>query len=193
MTVYRPHYEGSEWVTLTDEEIDYAQRVGLEMRKLSLRHRHRDYRAEMDKEFSEKQAQKNQALGEVADLASRKYFGFSMTLVTENYQKADLPHNIEVRMIGYDRYGLRVYKKDDASRRVVGVVIPRGKERGPYRLAGWIVAADARQDRWEMAPWGGRPMYAVPQEHLRPMSELKNLISGPIEAEKKMHTQYELF
>jgi hypothetical protein len=36
-------------------------------------------------------------------------------------------------------------------------------------------------------------MYAVPQEHLRPMSELENLISGPIEAEKKMYAQYELF
>lgn len=176
MTIYRPCHDSSEWVTLTDEEIDYAQRVGLEMRKLSLRHNHRDYRAEMDKEFSEKQAQKNQALGEVADLACRKYFEFSMTLVTENYQKADLPHNIEVRLIGNDSYGLRVYNKDHESRRVVGVVIPRGRERGPYRVAGWIVAADARQDHWEIAPWGGRPMFAVPQEHLLPMSSLLELV-----------------
>jgi|TARA_R110000824_G_scaffold232190_1_gene420114 hypothetical protein len=192
VTDYRPYHGSSEWVTLTDEEIDYAQRVGLEMRKLSLRNKHRDYRAEMNKEFSEKQAQKNQALGEVADLASRKFFGFSMKLVTENYKKADLPHNIEVRLIGEDRYGLRVYKKDDASRRVVGVVIPPGKERGPYRIAGWIIAADAIQDCWEMAPYGGRPMYPVPQEHLRPMSELKSLTRGPIECDENMPAQYVL-
>jgi hypothetical protein len=115
-----------------------------------------------------------------------------MKLVTENYKKADLPHNIEVRLIGEDRYGLRVYKKDDASRRVVGVVIPPGKERGPYRIAGWIIAADAIQDCWEMAPYGGRPMYPVPQEHLRPMSELKSLTRGPIECDENMPAQYVL-
>ena len=179
MTVYRPHDGGNGWETLTDDEIDYACRTAMKMRELSIGRGHKDHRAEGTKEYDESVALRIQALGALGELVARKFLGYPMKLVTENFSKADLPDNIEVRLIGNNSYGLRIYPRTDDSRRVVGVVIEPGRERSPpWRIPGWIVAEDGKQERWSMSPCGRPPMYAVPQEHLRPVSELKNLVQS---------------
>jgi hypothetical protein len=58
----------------------------------------------------------------------------------------------------------------------VGIVIPKGKEREAYRIPGWILAKDAKQAEWKMNPYDGRPMYCVPQDKLRPLSELRQIV-----------------
>ena len=170
--IYTPCYTRSMWVCLTGEEIRYAIDTARRMRELSKREGHLDHRAGGSKPFNEKIAFRIQALGQCAELAARKVLGYPMKFVTENFRDADLPDNIEVRLIGRDHYGLRVYPRTDDSRRVVGVVIPPGREREPYRIPGWIKAVDAKRPQWEMAPCGRPPMYAVPQEHLRDPREL---------------------
>jgi hypothetical protein len=76
---------------------------------------------------------------------------------------------------------LRVYDRDDDSRRVVGIVIEKGQERKPYRIAGWINAKYAKKDIYKIDPLNrGRPVFAVPQEKLFHMNELKGLIEKEI-------------
>lgn len=173
---YEPFYGHSEYVKLTTEQIDYAIRHGLKMRKLSLAQGHHDFRAHRKNPLSEEQARRNQALGAVTELAARKHFGYPLRLISENFRDADLPDNVEVRLLGEDRFGLRVYPRTKDCRRVVGIVIPRGKEREPYRIPGWILAKDAKRPEWCITPNGDEPMWAVPQEHLLPLTELRPLL-----------------
>jgi len=85
MTVYRPHDEGNGWETLTDDEIDYACRTAMKMRELSIGRGHKDHRAEGTKEYDESVALRIQALGALGELVARKFLGYPMKLVTENF------------------------------------------------------------------------------------------------------------
>jgi hypothetical protein len=95
------------------------------------------------------------------------------------YNVPDLLDDIQVRLIGVNHYGLRVYpqhdgKGDEPHWKVVGVVIERGDERKPpWRIPGWIYARDARRKEWLIDPHDRKaPMWAVPQEFLRDPMEL---------------------
>ena len=63
------------WITLTREQNDYAQRVGIRMRKLSLARGHRYYRTEMNKGFTEQQAIRHQPLGDIGELPVSNHLG----------------------------------------------------------------------------------------------------------------------
>lgn len=170
MTAYRACYEHSVYVTLTRDEINAAARMGLAERALSVRHAYQDrsgYRPDDAK------ALRVQALSKVAEASALKALGLPLSLLrTGTLQGADIEPDIEVRLIGADHYGLRVYPGDGDWKRVLGVVIPKGHERKQHRVAGWILAADAKREEWKIAPGGRPPMYAVPQSALRPISEL---------------------
>lgn len=117
-----------------------------------------------------------QQLGALAERSAAKSLDLYWPGLINTFKKPDLSHNIEVRLIGVDHYGLRVRDSDDDSRRIVGVIIPKGKEREPYRIPGWIRAGDAKRPEWEMNPYNGRPMYCVPQSELIHLNELKSLV-----------------
>lgn len=177
MTAYKIDHARSEWVTLTDEEIDYAQRCGVFVRKRAKARGYRDYPNEGDgpKDFSQQKALEDQVRGYIAELAARSYFGYPMEIDTESYEGSDLPDNIEVKAMTVDWYGLRIPSRMDDSRRVVGVWMEEGKERGPYRVCGWYNAGDGKREEWARLKVGGKTMYAVPQLELRPLSQLKGL------------------
>jgi recombination protein RecT len=182
MIIYRASHLHDEFVSLDDGEIDEAALFGKEMYQSSQRQGLKDYRPEVRDGVT---GERIQMLGSVAERGASKALGIPWTHWIGTFHQPDLHHNIEVRLIGVNHYGLRVYDKDHDSRRVVGVVIEKGKEREPYRLPGWIYAADAKQASFRMDPHEkNHPMYAVPQYVLRPLSELKEIIL----VEKKMAT-----
>jgi hypothetical protein len=147
----------------------------MEMRKTSIAQGHKDKRGFTG---TDELKMRMQAIGAVCEGAICRLFGWPFkTMQAQSFKVADLPGNIQVRLISHEHYGLRVYPDDDPAWRVVGVVIPQGRERKPYRLPGWISAIEAK-DRadWAIAPNGRPPVVAVPQQHLRPLTELRELL-----------------
>lgn len=176
MTEYLPFYENSEYVELSNEQINHCIKVGLEMHKYSLENKHKHKNGWQG---SERDAQYMQAIGAVCEGATCVAMGWPIKLKTEVFNVADLPHEIQVRLVSKNHYGLRVLPTDEDNWRMVGVIIVKGQERKPpYRLPGWIYANDAKRPEWQMAPNGRPPMWAVPQKHLRPLKELKNLLNA---------------
>lgn len=172
MILYTACHDHDEWVELRRDEFEYAWRHGAKLRAQSVAARDRD-RPSLDV-ASDEQKLRIQQLGAVAELVVRKALGRPMRLPEKTYQAADIPPQTEVRLIGDERFGLRVYGKDLDSRFVVGVVIPRGQEKGPYRIPGWCSASRAKANPgWKMDPNNkGWPFWAVPQDELESLSTL---------------------
>jgi len=118
-----------------------------------------------------------QQLGALAECACAKALELPWLRGINTFKRPDLGHNIEVRLIGDDAFGLRVYPKDHNSRRVVGVIIEKGREREPYRIPGWINAKYAKKIKYQMDPGNrNRPFYGVPQDRLCDPKLLMELI-----------------
>lgn len=123
------------------------------------------------------QGLRSQMIGAVAERAVGKALDIYWPSAVDIGAAADFErHNIEARLIGVDWYGLRVKPDEDPTKRVVGCVIPEGKEREPYRCPGWIVAGDAKRPEWLITPHERAHVYAVPQRELRPLRELKLML-----------------
>jgi hypothetical protein len=168
--VYKAFYKNSVYVQLDPVEIYVAAACGRKTWKESQDGKHHEY-------FQQKEdgptGEMIQMLGDLAVWSVAKYLDrYPMGFRT--YKGPDLSGNIEVRLIGVEWYGLRVYTKDiERSKLVVGVVIPKGKERMPHRIAGWIPAAEAGREEWIMNPGDReRPFYGVPQSELRHINTL---------------------
>src|SRR6516164_3911952 len=170
MTDYAPHYRGSEYVWLTDPAIDLLARIGMEQRRVSIANGHRNKPGYDPDDMT---AMRVQALATVCEGCGCAALNWPFDCIqSQVYNVADLPGDIQVRLIGREWYGLRVYPGDLDHWRVVGVVIPPGLERQPARLPGWVYAGDARcHQEWVINPHQGRaPMIAVPQRYLRPFA-----------------------
>ena len=172
---YTACYANSEMVELTAEEIEYAVRHGVRMRKVSIQRNHKNHE---NYNPDDKKAMRVQCLGALAEACVFKALGLEIVLTSETFNVEDLPGGVQVRLIGADHYGLRVYPKDDPEWKVVGVVIPVGQERlGKYRIAGWCFAHEAQSNvDWQMAPCGRPPMYCAPQSALHHPDSLRKLI-----------------
>lgn len=173
MNSYREDLSHSEYISLTDFEYRVAWGIGKLIWQLSQEAGLKDYHGNKPGGAS---GDRLQALGAVAECAVAKWLNKFWMGGYQGFKNPDLA-DLEIRLIGVHNYGLRVRDSDADDRKVVGVVIPKGKEREPYRIAGWIPAKDAKRPEWKMNPFNGRPMYAVPQSELRDASELKQLLS----------------
>jgi len=164
---------------MTKIEIDSAIWVGTQLWRAS----HSDGRSDRDEwvGFQGEGGQRRQCLGSLCERIAAKALGIYWPSAFDNFSEADLPHNIEVRLVGREHYGVRVYPRNDDSRRVLGVVVPPGLERaGRYRVCGWTLAGDAKVDDFQIAPHGRPPMYAFPQPLLRPVAELRRMCAGEL-------------
>lgn len=171
--IYEACHDNDVWVWLSDDEIDAAAKHGLTMRKVSVARGHNNHQGYNPNDAL---ANRVQALGAVCEAAVIRALNIDAALTSEVYAVADLPGNIQVRLIGRDHYGLRVYPRDDDDWIVVEVVIPPGREREPYRLPGCFWASAAKRPEWQIAPHGRPPMYAVPQKELLSLSLLKAVL-----------------
>ncbi len=171
---YRASNVHDTFVELTDVEFDAAMQHGRDMYASSQKRHLKDYRTFVRNGVD---GERVQCLGSIAEHAAAKAIGIPWTRWVDTFKNPDLDGNIEVRLIGVDHYGLRVYPNDDESRRVVGVVIRKGEERSRYRIPGWILAGDAKRKEWMIDPLDRkRPVYAVPQSELLPLAKLIHII-----------------
>jgi len=174
--IYTACHRYDVFVSLTDVEIDEALEFGRQMYHLSQCRGLHDHRTFVRRGVN---GERVQSIGSLAERAGAKALGLPWTHWIDTFKSPDLHHNIEVRLIGVDHYGLRIYDRDDDSRRVVGVVIERGAEHSVYRIPGWINAKYAKRPEYLIDPLNrGQPMYAVPQDRLRSLKELEELIAG---------------
>lgn len=162
------------FVHLSAREIDDAIRHGAKMRRTSLARGHEDHKGYGFRPPTDEKALRTQCLGALCEAVIRASLCFEVPLSSETYNVADLPDQIQVRLIGEPHYGLRVYPQDEDHWKVVGVVIPRGLERvSPYRVPGWIEAYRAKwNDDWLIAPHGGPALWAVPQQVLNDLRDI---------------------
>lgn len=171
---YVAAYIHSEYIGLSDEEYAEAYHRGEEIWESSQHRRLKEKAVSEDGCYI-------QAIGEVATRACAKLLGLPWKNTFDTFKQADLGNNIEVRSMGREWYGLRIRSDDEDSRRVIGVVIERGKERQQYRVVGWINAKHAKKKEWKIDPRSlGRPMFAVPQDKLRGLDELRQLCGLPM-------------
>lgn len=173
--IYSSCHDYEEYVTLTSWEFQTACLVGRWMYEKS----QADGRS--DAHGFEGDGERIQMLGSLAERAAAKALDVHWPAGIDQGDLSDLPHNIEVRALSRDWYGLRVRDSDLDDRRVVAVIIPEGLERlGPYRLPGWITAEQAKRTDWVISPNGRPPMFAVPQDHLYPIAELRRLCAREV-------------
>lgn len=157
---------------LTDAQINDCALVGRRIRQTSVARNHRNKPG-----YNVEAAEKNQMLSTVAEGAACVALGVEIEIRENVFRVADVLDSVQVRLIGADNFGMRVYDNDPDEWCVFGVIIPRGCERKPYRLPGWYLAGDAKDHpEWIIAPNGGPPVIAVPQKFLRPNSELRELL-----------------
>lgn len=164
-TRYEASYTNSVYVQLDEVEVYAAAMAGRKTYRLSQDGKHHEYHKPKD---GGPDGERIQMLGDLAVWTVAKHLDrYPMGFRT--YKGPDLSGNIEVRLIGIDWYGLRVYEKDvERNKLVVGVVIPEGKERERHRIAGWIPAIEANRDEWWMNPGNReRGFWCVPQSELR--------------------------
>ena len=174
---YTAHHGNDVFVQLSPQELQTAWNAGSYLRNVSVAEGRKDA-ADLPGPPS-----RTQSLGTLAEMAVAKALGIPWKLQVGNtleggHKEPDLPFNVEARLIGVERYGLRVYEYDPPGLRVVGVVIPKGGEKGPYRIPGWINATYAqKRSEWRMDPLDrDSPFYGVPQQSLFHLSELQKLI-----------------
>ncbi len=172
---YAACHRHDEYVSLNDQEYALAFSRGRQIYSSSQARKLKDYRPQVRDGVD---GARVQALGEVATCAVAKLLCLPYRDTLDSFHGADLEFNIEVRLIGRDWFGLRVYEKDHDSKRVVGVVIERGRERLPYRCPGWINAQYGKRPEYYMDPLGLKhPVYAVPQNKLFSLWMLRLLIA----------------
>lgn len=114
--------------------------------------------------------------GALGERAVAKWLGvYWPAVIDQQPDESDLPHDIEVRAVSRDNYGLRVYPDDPDGRRCVLVVVENVDADVPYRLPGWLPAEDAKRDEW-LTVYRQDPFHVAEQHELRPMRELRQLV-----------------
>lgn len=113
-------------------------------------------------------------LGACGEAAVCKFLRVPYSGSVNTFRASDLPFNIEVRTRSAPWHDLKIRPDDDDRRRVV-MAVCRSIDK-PIRLVGWIGAKSGKEIGPLIDPSGAqKPFHAVPQEMLRPMSELKKL------------------
>ena len=183
---YRACHKEDLWVQLTPAELNYSMSRGATMHRVSVAANRKN---KYDEKLGHVTSTRIHEVGEIASKAIAKAVGLPYQCVINSFKRPDLKHLIECRLIGVDYYGLRVKEDDPENHRVVGAVCEKGHELDPIRIPGWIYARDAQQHKeWKKDP-GHRDQWAyfVPQEHLRPISELLTIIHDERRLKLSMH------
>lgn len=83
--------------------------------------------------------------------------------------------DVQVRWRAKDWYDLLLHPEDGDD---LPFVLVTGAAPS-YRLHGWIIGRDGKQDRYWSDPAGGRPAFFVPQADLREMATLSDWLRTP--------------
>ena len=185
----KPRYDviHHEWVTISEERQQYGWTRGGELRLDALNDGRHD-------KPNVKDGDRSNRLGALAEVAAGDHLGIEVPLKTLVFREPDLPHGIEVKMIGDTWWGLRVDPRYPEWRPVMGVQILRGNDaRGnapcPWSVPGWCWVKDGslveswlvkrRTTMSSVFATGEFPdVFFYPQQMLRHMDGLRALIDG---------------
>jgi hypothetical protein len=191
----------SFWVSLTDEEKERGWEHGIAQEKDSIaRGLQNQYGAKPTTEKSERWG----CLSGITEVALRVAFGMPLDLSYGVGRIADLPGDVQVKLLSGKDAGLPIRTGDKPEWKSVGVVIPKYQGRyltkyeimnfPHFRIAGWYFVDDARAQagsrpdleeygyphcEWWTDPDKSRPKEIfIPQSFLRPMDELVTILRG---------------
>lgn len=154
----------SEWVTLEWYECEQAVYVGARREAEAIR------KGLEAPAYSRQPSIENhiQSGGAEKAVAKRLNLDWHASINTFSDGVADVGQKIEVRY-RREEYDLKVCEKDHDDRAYVLVrgALPR------YEIVGWMWGKDAKQPQFWKNPGGHGFAFFVPQEYLRPISELK--------------------
>ena len=114
------------------------------------------------------------ARGEVAVASYLRLKGKLFTELNPIKGSCDLPFSIDVKTRSNHSYDLLCFLDEEDEKRLVLVTDQLGK----LIIHGWILARDAKQQKYRKSYSPGRLNYAIPQSDLRPISELRQLIKN---------------
>lgn len=177
----RPWYRAvsHEWVQLEEWEAREAWERGKTLRDDALRDGRHD-------KPGLKEPERKQSLGTLGERGIAKLLGLYSKNESLVFRKPDLEHDIEAKIIGDTKWGLRVDPTYPLDLRIVGIVIPKGNDPrgcapGPWSVPGWCFVRDALElaTVWDLRiPAPGPLMLAMPQYELRSLDGLRALMRG---------------
>jgi hypothetical protein len=155
-------------IRLTDEEISLATEIAI---KQDLNCKLKGYKDNHGYGYySEEYKQKNSKEGLMSEKAVAKYLQLEWPPKNGGFKDADIGVNIQVRSTELPYGSLIIRPDDNPAHKYVLVIRDRIPE---FKIVGWILSADARQDMWLRNPNGRPPAWFVPQKALKPMELLK--------------------
>jgi hypothetical protein len=116
-------------------------------------------------------------MGARGEVAVASYLGLKQELFTElNPVKGscDLPFSIDVKTRSNHAYDLLCFLDEKDNKKLVLVTDQLGK----LIIHGWILAKDAKQQKYRKSYSPGRFNYAIPQSDLKPISQLRQLVKN---------------
>jgi len=106
--------------------------------------------------------------GAAGEFAAAKALGVFWSPTVNSYKSADIAPNIQVRTRSKSDYDL-IIREDDNPDHAYVLVVGQSPE---FEVIGWIWGRDGKRPEW-IKTYGGRPpAWFVPQDKLRPLSEL---------------------
>jgi hypothetical protein len=158
------------FVTLTPEQMAQAIQTGRARRADTLRRR-REY-GSCRSHVSDADMDDQGAMGE---LAVSLALGVAWNNALETWGQPDAGP-FQVRLASRASYSLIIRPKDKDSEIFILVL---GHAAPTFRLVGWILGRDAKQDRWRKNPGGDASAWFVPQSALQPMEMLQERLLCP--------------
>lgn len=139
--------------------------------------RRRSSRGLRDRQVSEEAPEFIDILGVMGEMGACRYLRLRYEFTVNTFRAADLPHQIEVRTTQWPSGHCKVRPDDDDERRIIMAVVPTLDS--PVLLAGWVTAAQGKLFPLRDPHGAAMPFHFVPQDSLRPMPELRQLIPRP--------------
>lgn len=163
-------------VRLSEEEIAHAIQVANSRDENSKLKGYQDNHGYGD--YPEDIKEKNSKRGSMAEKALAKFLGEEWPPKNSGFQCADVGTNLQVKSIEKPYHKLIVRPNSNPQDKYVLVLADKIPE---FTVLGWILAKDARQDRWIKQPdsYEGKerpPAWFVPQYALKSAWALKEII-----------------
>jgi hypothetical protein len=87
----------------------------------------------------------------------------------------DVGGKVQVRGVGNDKHRLLLHPGDEDDLPFVSVLVERVQLPRVY-LRGWIMGRDGKRQEWWSEPQAGRGCFCVPNDELRPMAALQEVL-----------------
>lgn len=148
----------STTIILTEEEVQWAHSVGLERYRES--RRMNLPQSDLGRPGANQiETDKQAAAGE---LAFCKFMGFEWEATVNTFKLPDAMGVYQIRQTDLERGSLIVREKDSDNEPYV-LITGKGTQ---FKVVGWMMGGDAKQDKWIRNPNDKKPAWFVPQREI---------------------------